>query len=1576
MSNRLSDAMNKLNVDSARNSMARPASTATGKRYSGLDPSTINAMFPDAAAAIATEKAKFTQQTGNPPSSNRNSAVGDARSALGAPTIAGPAEGHDQNSQAPSSPWHSGDQSAARPKSSAGQPPMGQFVQPPPSAGLRSPRPQLSSNSTIQNTTLTTSDKTADLPLLSPYNTGSGNWASMVNTPMVPNFNTANPNGSAPGGSQADMLANATAMKLAALSTVNNRFALDDVRKYRRARSNDAPGGPMSAGLTPGQQGVNIPGTNVVMVNEHGHVLSREQMLALQAQQLQQAQQQNIALGGHRSRPSSPGLAMQQAGFGHMPFTSPQNNGFLSAYDGQPSLLNNAIPSLNIGQFGVGDPMSNRLSDAMSKLNVDSARNSMARPASTATGKRYSGLDPSTINAMFPDAAAAIATEKAKFTQQTGNPPSSNRNSAVGDARSALGAPTIAGPAEGHDQNSQAPGSPWHSGDQSAARPKSSAGQPPMGQFVQPPPSAGLRSPRPQLSSNSTIQNTTLTTSDKPADLPLLSPYNTGSGNWASMVNTPMVPNFNTANPNGSAPGGSQADMLANATAMKLAALSTVNNRFALDDVRKYRRARSNDAPGGPMSAGLSPGQQGVNIPGTNVVMVNEHGHVLSREQMLALQAQQLQQAQQQNIALGGHRSRPSSPGLAKRLVAPDQRRREERDRADELSRRHKEVRDLKRGIQEGNRGLIPIWMAAAKDLVDDFRSFRKFYTWDKYVKYLGASEGIVFNAPIETQYSTGTSELHELAERLSRNVAPSQGDDGRVHVPSDDDGHRGIPFGEWLELFLDFAISLALEGHGHEAYQVCEAARDSIVFVNSKDFMFLIHVAWAACAIYLGDEEMCVAMARFFTKVQQLDSDSYRMFAALCRLCQSPASWYNSGPVQKYILRQIRLIDATQLRSTQPGTQVTIPVDNSTAQGQTRNLDVCLLTLYGHILFTSTSYTYALNYFLRARSLDPINPMINLSVGLGYIHHGLKRQSENRQYLIMQGLACLFEYADCRMNGSNSQRHEALFTVARSFHMLGLHHLAHCWYQRVIDDQSLHPGVDDSNIDARIELAKIYEDAREDEEALILVTEAIALQGAGEHAYRAVRGKTDAYAADADATTKNRKRPHGHNPAPGSVVRPRYRPKRLVAPDQRRREERDRADELSRRHKEVRDLKRGIQEGNRGLIPIWMAAAKDLVDDFRSFRKFYTWDKYVKYLGASEGIVFNAPMETQYGTGTSELHELAERLSRNVAPSQGDDGRVHVPSDDDGHRGIPFGEWLELFLDFAISLALEGHGHEAYQVCEAARDSIVFVNSKDFMFLIHVAWAACAIYLRDEEMCVAMARFFTKVQQLDSDSYRMFAALCRLCQSPASWYNSGPVQKYILRQIRLIDATQLRSTQPGTQVTIPVDNSTAQGQTRNLDVCLLTLYGHILFTSTSYTYALNYFLRARSLDPMNPMINLSVGLGYIHHGLKRQSENRQYLIMQGLACLFEYADCRMNGSDSQRREALFTVARSFHMLGLHHLAHCWYQRVIDDQSIHPAVAPGDRDTIINAAFNQYIILITSEDNTYLEASLLHRLVL
>ena len=345
MSNRLSDAMNKLSVDSTRNSMARN-SIISVKRQSGLDTSTINAMFPDAAAAIATEKAKYTAQTGNPPVSNRNSAI-DTRNPLPTPTIAAPTDAAaastslpgPSNGQNPTSPWGPFSNSTAPQPSvaSPAQPPMGQFSQPPPSAGLRSPRPPM----TI------TADKPGDFPLLSPY-TSSGNWASMVNTPMVATFS---PQQSA---NQADMVANATAMKLAALSTVNNRVFLDDVRKYRRTRSNDAPGaqGPLSP-----QPTIQLPGgTSVVMVNEHGQILRSEPMLAVPGQS-------PLGFGAHRSRPNSPGIAVQ-GGFAGMPFASPQNNGFLSAYDGT-SLMNNSmnLGGMNLGQLGLGGPHEGYLSD-------------------------------------------------------------------------------------------------------------------------------------------------------------------------------------------------------------------------------------------------------------------------------------------------------------------------------------------------------------------------------------------------------------------------------------------------------------------------------------------------------------------------------------------------------------------------------------------------------------------------------------------------------------------------------------------------------------------------------------------------------------------------------------------------------------------------------------------------------------------------------------------------------------------------------------------------------------------------------------------------------------------------------------------------------------------------------------------------------------------------------------------------------------------------------------------------------------------------------------------------------------
>ena len=149
---------------------------------------------------------------------------------------------------------------------------------------------------------------------------------------MVGNFN--------PSNNQADMVANATAMKLAALSTVNNRIQLDDVRKYRRARSSD--NGPLSPGLP------HVGNTNILMTNELGQVLTPQQAAALQAQQL-------AAINGRRSRPNSPGFAMQGATMTPMGnFTSPQANGFLAADYSASGLMSNGMGTLNFATMGMG----------------------------------------------------------------------------------------------------------------------------------------------------------------------------------------------------------------------------------------------------------------------------------------------------------------------------------------------------------------------------------------------------------------------------------------------------------------------------------------------------------------------------------------------------------------------------------------------------------------------------------------------------------------------------------------------------------------------------------------------------------------------------------------------------------------------------------------------------------------------------------------------------------------------------------------------------------------------------------------------------------------------------------------------------------------------------------------------------------------------------------------------------------------------------------------------------------------------------------------------------------------------
>ncbi|KAK8091955.1 RNA polymerase III transcription factor tfiiic [Apiospora hydei] len=507
-----------------------------------------------------------------------------------------------------------------------------------------------------------------------------------------------------------------------------------------------------------------------------------------------------------------------------------------------------------------------------------------------------------------------------------------------------------------------------------------------------------------------------------------------------------------------------------------------------------------------------------------------------------------------------------------------------------------------------------------------------------------------------------------------------------------------------------------------------------------------------------------------------------------------------------------------------------------------------------------------------------------------------------------------------------------------------------------------------DTRISARYELAKMYEEARQGEEAYILVNEAMELErdrdenllyGDGDGAYRPRRPlkakRKPAGPRKPRVKGEKASRPSGPR-RPREPKEPRTGPKgpykrrvRIFALNEdREREENARSAHLATKWEIVRAGNHQTEELSGGPGEEWMAAAKELIEDFCSFKAFFPWERYLVNIGLKQdkaGLSSTNPTLLKMAQRLKDSQSLPEPsfayyIDSSQAAEQGNrvqsnlEKRVHENPVE--YRDVTFPEWLDLFVGYALALAQVGQTKEAYKICESAKDANVFFEDTANLFLIHIAMAACALRARDEEKCVEVARYIMSKNQFSTDGYRVYAAICRLCSSTAGWYADSRVQKFTLRQIKMMDAALLPPEQK---------DKSLEGQDvkvypgKELDATLLMMYGHILFVSNSFTYALNYFIRAHAREPNNPMVNISIGLAYVHYSLKRQAENRQYLIVQGLTFLHKYYDQRLASAENcsmQRQEAHYNLARSYHQLGLTHLAIQYYRLVLREIEANP----------------------------------------
>lgn len=60
--------------------------------------------------------------------------------------------------------------------------------------------------------------------------------------------------------------------------------------------------------------------------------------------------------------------------------------------------------------------------------------------------------------------------------------------------------------------------------------------------------------------------------------------------------------------------------------------------------------------------------------------------------------------------------------------------------------------------------------------------------------------------------------------------------------IPTD---YHGIPFDEWLDIFLEYALLTTDQGDADEAYETLDGAATASIWFHSKPNSRLIHTCW-----------------------------------------------------------------------------------------------------------------------------------------------------------------------------------------------------------------------------------------------------------------------------------------------------------------------------------------------------------------------------------------------------------------------------------------------------------------------------------------------------------------------------------------------------------------------------------------------------------------------------------------------------------------------------------------------------------------------------------------------------------
>ncbi|KAF2267689.1 TPR-like protein [Lojkania enalia] len=364
-----------------------------------------------------------------------------------------------------------------------------------------------------------------------------------------------------------------------------------------------------------------------------------------------------------------------------------------------------------------------------------------------------------------------------------------------------------------------------------------------------------------------------------------------------------------------------------------------------------------------------------------------------------------------------------------------------------------KRLEGITSAADDGDEVAMHEYLSIGRELIQEFSEFDLFF-YNKKQQFRGYFRRV------------GKGDLWKDGAIMVLAVAANHAEDGEFTPELKEYPNRipdeffGVHFDKWFEMFMRYAIILSKEASASACFNTLELALQMNIFYWSQPYTYQLQSVRLACGIVLDDSMQVSTAIRWFMRTYPFGSDLFRLYGSANRLCSQPEG-FASGSALKVLMRYIKAMDYALLNPQQrarynfQGNDRTTWFTNAVSTGiigNVRDHDPALFALFGHAMANGQNFITALNYYFRAYALTPDDPILNLSIGLAYLQHALKRLSENRQYQIQQGFSFIYRYYDLRTkDGVAAECSEAEFNLGRAWHSLGLANEAVPHYEQCI---------------------------------------------------------------------------------------------------------------------------------------------------------------------------------------------------------------------------------------------------------------------------------------------------------------------------------------------------------------------------------------------------------------------------------------------------------------------------------------------------------------------------------------------